>query len=161
MQKYGLFCNLRRRRTKLKWPNIILNRRSNYYENFQQTKSATFTLTTCWMPAGKRNLSYGSPQLLRRNLSGNWVVLRFQWTKILYPNILSHIVFFFTLFKSYTYNLVICNNTKDNFLCEPAEKIYFKFHRDWENTGKIVMRRISLFNFVKFEAFEVCFLGLP
>ena len=38
--------------------------------------------------------------------------------------------------------LVICNNTKDNFLQEP-EKIHFKFHRNWENTGKIVMRKIS------------------
>ena len=36
--------------------------------------------------------------------------------------------------------LVICNNTKDNFLRE-CKKINFKFHRNWENTGKIVMRK--------------------
>ena len=31
---------------------------------------------------------------------------------------------------------------KDNFLWEP-EKINFKFHRNQENTGKIIMRKIS------------------
>ena len=82
----------------------------------------------------------------------------FQWTKTLYTNILSHIAFFFTLFKGCTFKidhfpaaailnlldlevlwdaqgpwarLVICNNLKDNFLREP-EKIYFKFHRNCE-----------------------------
>ena len=38
--------------------------------------------------------------------------------------------------------LVICNNTKDNFLQEP-EKINFKFHKNWEKTGKLIMRKIS------------------
>ena len=36
--------------------------------------------------------------------------------------------------------LLNCNNTKDNFLHEP-EKINFKFHRNWENTGKITMHK--------------------
>ena len=49
--------------------------------------------------------------------------------------------------------LVICNYTKDNFLWEP-KKINFKFHGNRENTGKIVMRKISS---RKIQAFEVCF----
>ena len=32
--------------------------------------------------------------------------------------------------------LVICNNTKENFLWEP-KKINVKFHKNCENTGKI------------------------
>ena len=49
----------------------------------------------------------------------------------LYQNILSHITLAITLFKGYKiiYLLVICNNTKDNFLREP-EKINIKFHRN-------------------------------
>ena len=34
----------------------------------------------------------------------------------------------------------------------------FQFSQELREHGKIVMRKIS---FVKFEAFEVCFLGLP
>ena len=62
----------------------------------------------------------------------------------MYQNILCHIKFFFTLYKGYKCNnlLVICNNTKDNFLQEP-EKINFKFHKNWEKTGKLIMRKIS------------------
>ena len=71
----------------------------------------------------------------------------FQWTKTLYQNNLIHIEFFSTLFKGYL--LVICNNTKDNFLWELV-KIDFKFHRNCENTCKISWVR---FHFVKFEAF--------
>ena len=73
----------------------------------------------------------------------------FHWTKTFYQSILTHTAFFFTLFKGY-------NNTKDNFLQEP-EKINFKFHRNWEKTGESSYMR---FQFLKFEAFEVCFLGL-
>ena len=50
----------------------------------------------------------------------------FQWTKTLYQNILSHIVFFFTLFKGYRCNIVICNNTKDNFLCRASDRSWRK-----------------------------------
>ena len=38
------------------------------------------------------------------------------------------------------YLVMICNNTKDNFFQEP-KNINFKFHRNWENTGKTVMRK--------------------
>ena len=67
----------------------------------------------------------------------------FQWTKTLYKNILSHITFFFTLFKTY---IKLCNklykiSPTKRFLWEPR-RINFRFH------------------FVKFEAFEVCFPGL-
>ena len=50
----------------------------------------------------------------------------FQWTKTLYQNILSHIVFFLTLFKGYRCNIVICNNTKDNFLCRASDRLWKK-----------------------------------
>ena len=58
-------------------------------------------------------------------------------TKPLHQNILSHIAFFFTLFKGYRYNY-----TKGNFLFEPA-KIDFKFRRSWENTGNIIICKTS------------------
>ena len=52
--------------------------------------------------------------------------------------------------------IVICNNTKDNFLLEP-EEIDVKLHRNCTNTSKISYVR---FHFVKFETFEIYFLGL-
>ena len=48
--------------------------------------------------------------------------------------------------------LVICSNTKENFLREP-EKMNVKFHKNCENTGKISCARC---NFVKF---DIHFLG--
>ena len=49
---------------------------------------------------------------------------------------------FFTFFKGY---IVICNNTKDYFSREP-EKINVKFHKNCENTGKIL--KISFVRFI-------------
>ena len=93
----------------------------------------------------------------------------FQWTKTLYKNILSHIAFFFTLFKGCTFKialftdtaailnlfdlevlwdaqgawarLVICKNIKDNFLREP-ENIYFKFH--WNCEKQVIFWKFHL-----------------
>ena len=74
----------------------------------------------------------------------------------MYQNKLNHITFFFTFFKGYRYQLVICNNTKDNFLWKP-EKTDFILHRNCANTSKISCIR---FHFVKFKPFEFYFLGL-
>ena len=53
----------------------------------------------------------------------------FQWTKTYYQNNLSNIAFFFTFFKGYIdVIIVICNNTKENFLWE-AKKTNVKFHK--------------------------------
>ena len=53
--------------------------------------------------------------------------------------------------------LVICSNTKENFLREP-EKMNVKFHKNCENTGKILKISCVRCNFVKF---DIHFLGLP
>ena len=66
----------------------------------------------------------------------------FQWTKTLYKNILCHIAFLFTLFKSSICNKLYKVSPTKRFLWEPR-KINFKFHRNWENTSKIVMSNIS------------------
>ena len=66
----------------------------------------------------------------------------FQWTKTLYKNILSHITFFFTLFKICIFNKLYKISPTKRFLSEPR-KINFRFH------------------LVKSEAFEVSLLGLP
>ena len=52
--------------------------------------------------------------------------------------------------------LVICNNTKENFSWEP-EKVIVKFHKNRENTGKILKILCARCNFVKF---DIHFLGL-
>ena len=72
---------------------------------------------------------------LKTEPSRNWVEFNFQWTKILFQNILNNKAFFFILFKGYRSNnlLVICNNIQDNFLREPV-KINIKFHKNWKNT---------------------------
>ena len=54
--------------------------------------------------------------------------------------------------------LVICNNTKENFLCE-SEEMNVKFHKKCENTGKILKISCVTYSFVKFDIFY--FLGLP
>ena len=51
----------------------------------------------------------------------------------------------------------MCNNTKENFLWEP-EKINVKFHKNCENTGKILKISCVRCNFVKF---DIYFSGLP
>ena len=56
----------------------------------------------------------------------------------------------------YTFQGQGCN-TKDNLLWEPA-KINFKFHRNWENTGKFVMRKTP---FSEIWSFWSLFFGLP
>ena len=53
--------------------------------------------------------------------------------------------------------LVICNKTKDYFSWEP-EKINVKFHKNCENTAKILKISCVRCNFVKF---DFHFLGLP
>ena len=51
------------------------------------------------------------------------------WTKTLNENNFNHIAFFITFFKGYRrVKLVICNNTKENFLWAPM-KTNFKFHK--------------------------------
>ena len=63
-------------------------------------------------------------------------------------------------FKSYRF-LIHFSRAIDiiSDLWEP-EKINFKFHRNQEKTGKIILRKISIF-VTEFETFKVCFLGLP
>ena len=65
------------------------------------------------------------------------------WTKLtLYQNILSHIAFFFTLFKGYRYNQLSVIMPKTISFGSLGKEI-FKFHRNCENTGKIVIWKIS------------------
>ena len=52
--------------------------------------------------------------------------------------------------------LVIFNNTKDYFSLEP-EKITVKFHKNCENTDKILKISCERCHFVEF---DICFLGL-
>ena len=53
--------------------------------------------------------------------------------------------------------LVISNNTKENFPWG-SEKMNVKFHKNCENTGKILKISCVRCNFVKF---YIHFLGLP
>ena len=57
---------------------------------------------------------------------------------------------------SHIIKLVICNNTKDYFSLEP-EKINVKFHKECENTAKILKISCIRCHFVKF---DIYFLGL-
>ena len=57
-----------------------------------------------------------------------------QWTKTLYQNNLKNISSFFTFFQGLKRYLFICNNY---FSWEP-KKINVIFHKNFENTGKIV-----------------------
>ena len=52
--------------------------------------------------------------------------------------------------------IVICNNTKENFLWEP-EKINVKFHKNRENAGKILTISCVRCHFVKFDIWGLCF----
>ena len=78
-------------------------------------------------------------QSIRKLNTGNF---NFQWTKTLYKNILSHITFFFTLFKIYICSKLCKISPTKRFLWVPR-KINFIFH------------------LVKSEGFEVSFLELP
>ena len=78
-------------------------------------------------------------QSIRKLNTGDF---NFQWTKTLYKNILSHITFFFTLFKIYICSKLCKISPTKRFLWVPR-KINFRFH------------------LVKSEAFEVSFLELP
>ena len=60
----------------------------------------------------------------------------FSVDKNLVPEYHSHITFFFTLFKCYKCKKLYEIAPKKRFLLEPKQ-INFKFHRSWENTGKI------------------------
>ena len=60
----------------------------------------------------------------------------FQGTKTSYQNILSHVAFFVTLFKSYECKKLYEIAPKKRFLLEPKE-INSIFQGNWENTGKI------------------------
>ena len=87
-----------------------------------------------------------------RNPSGNWVIL------FSVDNFKPYRILFHTFWSRYKCNKSYEISPNKRFLCKP-EKINFKFHRNWENqenTGKIVTQII--FYFVKFEAFELCFL---
>ena len=53
--------------------------------------------------------------------------------------------------------LVICNNSKENFSWK-SKKMNVKFHKNCENTGKILKISCVIYNFVKF---DIHFLGLP
>ena len=53
--------------------------------------------------------------------------------KTLYQNNLKHIELFFYIFQGLKMYLVICNNTKENFLREP-NKMNVKFHKMTSNT---------------------------
>ena len=79
-------------------------------------------------------------------------------TKTLYQNNLNNIAFFFffTFFKRYRYN-VICNNTKD-YLSSQPKKVNAKFHKNCENTGKILKISSVRCHFVKF-GINIIFLG--
>ena len=76
----------------------------------------------------------------------------------MYQGILSHIAFFFTLFKGYKCNKFYEITAKKRFLCMGTPENKFQFSQELREHGKIVVRKIS---FVKSEAFEVRFLGLP
>ena len=80
-----------------------------------------------------------------------------QWTKTLFQNNLKNTAFFFYIFQGLKRYLVICNNTKDYFSWE-SEKMNVKFHKDCENTGKILKISCVRCNFMKF---DIHFLGLP
>ena len=73
----------------------------------------------------------------------------FWWTKTLYQNNLNNIAFFFFIFQGL---LVICNNTKDYFSQEP-QKINVKFHKNCENTAKILKISCVRCHFVKFDIY--------
>jgi len=60
-------------------------------------------------------------------ISDQKISINFQWTKTLYQNNLNNITFFFTFFQGLML-LVICKNTKENFLWE-REKTNVKFHK--------------------------------
>ena len=64
-------------------------------------------------------------------------ICNFQWTKTLYQNNLKNIAFCFYSFQGLKMSLVICNNTKENFSWE-SEQTNVKFHKNCENTGKIL-----------------------
>ena len=61
----------------------------------------------------------------------------FQWTKTLYQNDLKNVAYFSTFFKNLRCYFVIFNNTKENFSWE-SKKTNVKFHKNCENTGKIL-----------------------
>ena len=80
------------------------------------------------------------------------------WTKLtLYQNILSHIAFFFTLFKGYRYNQLS--------VIMPQTISFGSLGKEISNFTGIVKTQVkslyARFHFVKFEAFEVYFLWLP
>ena len=79
-----------------------------------------------------------------------------QWTKTLFQNNLKNTAFFFYIFQGLKRYLIICNNTKDYFSWE-SEKMNVKFHKDCENTGKILKISCVRCNFMKF---DIHFLGL-
>ena len=77
------------------------------------------------------------------------------WTKTLYQNNIKNIAFY--IFQGLKRYLVICKDTKDYFSRE-AKKMNVKFHKNCENTGKILKISCVRCHFVKF---DIHFLGLP
>ena len=66
-----------------------------------------------------------SPRKLRQHPLGNWVILSCSGKKTLYmyQNILSHITFFYTLFKGYKCNKLYEITPKKRFLGSPRKQI--------------------------------------
>ena len=79
------------------------------------------------------NNSYRKKKEVKRESIRKLSNFNVQWTKTLYQNNLNNIAFFFTFFKGYRYDW----QSKDYFSWEP-EKINVKFHKNCENTGKIL-----------------------
>ena len=73
----------------------------------------------------------------------------FQWQKPCTRIIETISPSFFIFLKGYRYN-VICNNTKD-YLSSQPKKVNVKFHKNCENTGKIVKISCVRCHFVKFD----------
>ena len=85
--------------------------------------------------------------------------LRFRLAKTLHQNILSHIAFFFTLFKGYSYNQLSVKTPKAISYLSPRKQI-----SNFKGVEKTQVKSSPVrLLFVKGEllACEVCFLGLP
>ena len=78
-----------------------------------------------------------------------------QWTKPLYQNILSHIIFFFTLLKGYRCNQLSVITPKTISYGRPRKKIS-NFTGTEKRQVKLSCARLY---FMKFEASEDCFWG--
>ena len=96
------------------------------------------------------------------NPSGDWVILFFSGQKLV-PEYFKPYHIFLHFSRAIKCSKLYEITSKKRFIWEP-EKINFKFHRNWENTGKIVMNNISfweiwslwsLFSWVLMRAFSL------